>query len=135
MKIVLDANIWVSYAIGKRLDELKYVLLDPKISIYSCDELIIEFLEVSLRPNLQKYISADRLDFVFEQLWNYTKRVSVPVPLKIAGDPGDDYLLQVCVDNEIEFLITGDKLLLGIKNYVNTEIVTYSGFISLCVKK
>jgi predicted nucleic acid-binding protein len=34
MKIILDSNIWISFAIGKQLLELEYVFNQHDISIY-----------------------------------------------------------------------------------------------------
>jgi len=131
MRVVFDANIWISYVIGKRLGNFRELLLDPELHIFTCDELIIEFIEVSTRPVLQKYIDPKRLDPIFEQLWNYTNKVSISKPLSIAIDPKDDYLLQLCLENNIEYLITGDKYLLDLIKYHQTKIISYTDFIKL----
>ncbi len=60
MKVIFDVNIWVSFAIGKRLSVLKDILKQKDITVYCCDELLTEFIETSQKPSLQKYLSTER---------------------------------------------------------------------------
>lgn len=56
MRIVFDANIWVSFLIGKRLSVLQPLFKNPDIEICYCAELEQEFLEVSHRDKIKKYV-------------------------------------------------------------------------------
>ena len=44
MKVVFDVNVWVSFAIGKRLSVLKDVLANSKITAYRNNALLTEFV-------------------------------------------------------------------------------------------
>jgi putative PIN family toxin of toxin-antitoxin system len=60
MKIVIDTNIWISFAIGKRLSELERIFTSPNIRIFVCDKLLEEVSATLLKPKLQKYVSEER---------------------------------------------------------------------------
>ena len=37
-RVILDSNIWISFAIGKRLNELRIALTHPKIKVFVCQK-------------------------------------------------------------------------------------------------
>jgi putative PIN family toxin of toxin-antitoxin system len=45
-KVIVDSNIWISFAIGKHLKHLTNLLRDQDIEIYICDEIIAEINDV-----------------------------------------------------------------------------------------
>ena len=47
MNIIIDTNLWISFAIGKRLSAMRVLLTNPAIRIYVCDELLDEFTRVA----------------------------------------------------------------------------------------
>ena len=56
-RVIFDSNIWVSFAIGKRLNELRMALTHPKIEVFVCHKLLWEVRVVIQKPKLLKYIS------------------------------------------------------------------------------
>ena len=53
VKIILDSNIWVSFAIGKHLEKLKDVLYNHDYDIYVCEEIIFEVNDVLKRSKFK----------------------------------------------------------------------------------
>ena len=49
----------------------------------------------------------------------------------IKEDPKDDVILESAIENDVDFLISGDEHLLKIKKYSNTKIVTAAEFLEL----
>jgi putative PIN family toxin of toxin-antitoxin system len=47
VKLVIDTNLWISYLISERLDDLEDLCLDRSISVIYCDELIEEIIRVA----------------------------------------------------------------------------------------
>jgi uncharacterized protein len=72
MKVIFDVNVWVSFAIGKRLLVLKDILKQSNIAVYCCDELLTEFIETSQKPSLQKYLQPERTTETIELIKNVT---------------------------------------------------------------
>ena len=56
MNIIIDTNLWISFAIGKKMSVMRVLLTHPDIRIYVCDELLDEFAHVSMRLKIRKYI-------------------------------------------------------------------------------
>jgi len=55
-KIIIDTNLWISYLLGKKLIKLKDLFLNEKVSVITCQELIEEFVDVSSRNYITKYV-------------------------------------------------------------------------------
>ena len=55
-KIIIDTNLWISYLLGKKLLKLKDLFLNEKVSVITCQELIEEFVDVSSRNYITKYV-------------------------------------------------------------------------------
>lgn len=51
--------------------------------------------------------------------------------VRLSRDAKDDYLLAFSKDNELNYLVTGDKDLLVIEKYFTTQIITFSAFLNL----
>jgi putative PIN family toxin of toxin-antitoxin system len=54
-RFVLDANIWISYIITGRENDLLRIKIDNKVTLLICDELLTELERVLEYPQLKKY--------------------------------------------------------------------------------
>jgi putative PIN family toxin of toxin-antitoxin system len=129
-RVIFDSNIWVSFAIGKRLDELKMTFTHPNIEIFACRKLLWEVSDATQKPKLSKYISPDRREMLLE-LIEACHFVNIEEEVFIARDPNDNYLLDLSAKVNADFLVTGDNDLLVLKNYRHTAIVTFNSFLSI----
>ena len=59
IKVVLDSNIWISYIIGRKLQDLVSVIQDNELQVFTCSTMITEIKEVLNRPKFRKYISVE----------------------------------------------------------------------------
>lgn len=131
MRVVFDTNIWISFAIGKRLNKMKSILLDDQIKIFSCPEIVREFLRVSKEEKLKKYLSNQRISETIDLMETFAQEGIIKSKVSISRDVNDDYLLAFSRDNKLDYLVTGDKDLLVIKQYFNTQIITFNQFIEV----
>jgi len=129
-RVIFDSNIWISFAIGKRLNELKFALTHPKVEVFVCQKLLWEVRVTIQKPKLGKYISQDRLKILLE-LMHACQCVNIVEQIAISRDPNDDYLLDLAATAEADFLVTGDNDLLILKNYQNTNIVSFASFMAV----
>ena len=132
MNIIIDTNLWVSFAIGKKLSVMRTLLTLPKMRIYVCDELLKEFAHVSSRLKIRKYITSDDVRDTYalmEQCCHY-----VPIGKKAVSpvrDKKDLYLLSFAETISADFILTGDKDLLSLQSHHQTRIVTYREFMGI----
>ena len=60
-KIIIDTNIWISFLIGKELQDLKDLIVSEKVKVITTDQLINEIRLVTLRDKLKKYFNQDKV--------------------------------------------------------------------------
>ncbi|MDR0613878.1 MAG: putative toxin-antitoxin system toxin component, PIN family [Dysgonamonadaceae bacterium] len=130
MKIILDSNIWISFAIGKRLLELEYVFNQSDICIYTCYQLHREVNVTLQKPKLQKYISIERRKVLLDYMATCPTAI-IEAQTTHCRDPKDNFLLSLAQTVRADFLITGDNDLLVLKRHFSTVIVSFNDFISL----
>lgn len=131
MKVVLDTNILVSYLISSSFNEIDNLLFQKKIELAFSDELIAEFLDVVHRPKLRKYFSESDIQSVLNFFREYGQLVPVHSSLNICRDENDNFLINLAVDAEADYLISGDEDLLILEKVWKTKIVSYSDFIKI----
>jgi hypothetical protein len=127
-KIILDTNIWISFLIGKELQDLKDLIVDEKVKVITTDQLINEIKLVTSRDKLKKYFNQDKVSELIYLLDILADKIKIKKIDRICRDPKDDFLLALSKESRANYLITGDKDLLDIKIYGRTKIVTVKQF-------
>ncbi len=130
-RIVLDTNILVS-ALGwegkprgifkkvlneefelviceKQVEELKRVIDYPKFSF--TEDQKSRFLEIILAA-ARVVVTSDKLDV-------------------IKDDPDDNMIIESATENNADFVVSGDKHLLKLREYANVKIVTPAKFLEI----
>lgn len=129
MKIIIDTNLWISFLIGKKTDFLRLLLLRDDITVYICRELVNEFLSVSSRPKIKKYTSTEDIDSTLDLMYSYCQYVAIQIQAKSpVRDVKDLYLLSLAETISADYILTGDKDLLALKQHRDTRIVTLTTF-------
>ncbi|MBC7778201.1 MAG: putative toxin-antitoxin system toxin component, PIN family, partial [Phycisphaerae bacterium] len=110
------------------LDDIPQILLRKDIELFACSELLDEFERTRHYPKLQKYLKPERVTATVE-LMN-AKAIVVAIVHRSADfiDSKDNYLLDLCQTVLADFLVTGDKPLLALKHFNQTQILTYRAF-------
>ena len=127
-RIIIDTNLWISFLLSKRYDFIDELLSRKEIQLVFCGELLDELFEVANRPKLQRFFTADDKKAIFDLIEHYADYVLVTSKVEICRDEKDNFLLSLAKDSNADFLITGDKDLLVLKKFENTEIVTIAEF-------
>ncbi len=99
-RIILDTNLWISFLITKDFSKLDKTLFSHKATLIFSEELLEEFITVAKRLKFRKHFSSK-----------------------------DNFLLSLSVDENADFLITGDKDLLELKVIHKTKIVTITEYL------
>ena len=136
MRIVIDNNLWISFLIGKRLSSLRPIFNRTDFEVYFCDELEQEFLAVSHRTKIMKYIAESQIQSVHQLMIDkcHYHRITLKNDNQVR-DPRDNYLLELAEWVRADYLVTGDADLLTIEQYHNTKIVTFNMFLESIVEK
>jgi putative PIN family toxin of toxin-antitoxin system len=132
-RFVLDANVWVSYIITQTQHKLLHQVAEGNITIFICDELLMELKRVLLYSQLSKYqidLPA-AMKFVKDISVNY--ELSYPIKRYIADDPDDDYIVALALQTNSGFITSGDRHILSEKmnleaKYKKLKILTKAEF-------
>ena len=127
-KIIIDTNIWISFLIGKELQDLKDLIVNEKVKVITTDQLINEIRLVTSRDKLKKYFNQGKVSDLISLLDILADKVKIRKIDKICRDPKDDFLLALSKESSANYLITGDEDLLDIEVYGKTRIVTVKQF-------
>lgn len=127
-KVIIDTNLWISFLIGKELQNLKDLIVTEKIQLITTEQLISELRIVVNRPKLQKYFDKEKVSELVSLLNIISEKVKIKKIEKICRDPKDDFLIALAKQSKATYLVTGDKDLLEINIIGRTKILTVKQF-------
>ncbi len=127
-RVVIDTNIWISFLIGKTLAGLSEAIISDKIKILFSEELNLELVEVLRRPKFEKYFSREDVAELISLIHLRADQVKITQYFTDCRDPKDNFLLDLCVSGEADYLVTGDDDLLSLNPFHGVEIVSYRLF-------
>ena len=141
IRIVIDANIFISYLLNVNDRSGTIVRIFESISsdrfqLVRSDRLTAELrTSVEHKPKLRNRISNEDLD----ELISLIEEVSISSyhdpgakPLQILRDSKDNYLLEMANNADADYLVSGDRDLLDIRDQLERpKIVTAREFLDL----
>ena len=128
LRVIIDTNVWISFFIGKMLNDLQYYIANERVRIITCEEQVVELKSVLSRPKIIKYISQPKTDEFISLLDEKAELVEIKTGINICRDPKDNFLLSLAVDSSADFLVSGDMDLLSIKQIGTTQIINFKDF-------
>ncbi|MDI6720960.1 MAG: putative toxin-antitoxin system toxin component, PIN family [Candidatus Aenigmarchaeota archaeon] len=131
IKAVLDTNIFVSSIFWEKGNPHRIVelALDKKIEVFTSVEILQELEKVLKRdfdePDelIQRQIG---LIFEYSSVIVSGKKVNV-----IKADPDDNKILECALVSGADYIVSGDKHLLNIKEYEGTKIIKAREFVEI----
>ncbi len=130
IRVLFDNNIWISFLIGKRLNTLLDVFGRPDVMVYYCDELEQEFLNVSHRPKILRYVNEAQIERVHQLMTQFCEPFDVGDTTSITNrDPEDVYLLALAESVPVDYIVSGDRDLTDLGSHTDIPILTYSQFL------
>jgi uncharacterized protein len=136
LRVVADANVLVSAAIGRSPQAPSVLILDAaldgRIELVTSPALLREVTKVLARPRLRKYVSEDEAArFVADMAAQTALVVDPPAPHPaVCRDSDDDYLVALAKASKAEAVISGDGDLHAIDpSELAVEILTPRQFV------
>ena len=130
LKVVVDANVFVSIILGGHISEkfLKALFAEEFKLVYSF-ELLKELREVLSREEFEFRESE------IQKILTFIERKGVLVfPLEkisVCRDIEDNKLLECAVSGDVDLIVTGDNDLLVLSPFRNISIITPAKFLKL----
>ena len=128
-RVIIDTNLWISFLLTNDYSKVDPLFANNNITLIFSQELIDEFIEVTLRPKFKKYFSLTDIEDLLKRVRKKAAFISVTTTITTCRDPKDNFLLALAKDGNATHLLTGDKDLLVLGNIGKTKILTLSDYI------
>jgi uncharacterized protein len=130
MRVVADANVFVSAALGRspHAPSVRIInaALDGRIEIVMSPALLEEIADVLSRPRIRERLSANDAQQFLADIASQVVMFADPAdPPSVCRDPDDDYLVALTLTAGAEVLVTGDDDLLAVESgRAGVEVLT-----------
>jgi uncharacterized protein len=129
IRAVVDTNIFVSSFFGGNPRRIVDLWKDGEILLCLSSEIVDEYIKVLHRLSLGNEGELRELLRLFAKGYHI---VFTHDPLKlniVAEDPDDDKFIECAVALDATYIISGDKALLAVKNYMGIRILSPREFL------
>jgi putative PIN family toxin of toxin-antitoxin system len=125
MKVVLDTNVLVSALIKAGKPRELFEKLSKGKHLVLSKAILGEFLEVVEDPRVAMYTSEQEITLFLSILGNAATIVRVKSRFKaVKEDPDDDMIVRAAKDGKADYIVSGDKHLLALKEFKGIKILT-----------
>ena len=112
----------------QKLQLIKDLIASQQLIIILSDQLILEIQSVTQRPKLEKYFSKQKVEELIQFLQATGQIYHPAVKNQVCRDPKDNFLLDLIDSSKADYIVTGDKDLLVLNHFRNTQIITPADF-------
>lgn len=127
VKVVLDTNVLLSALVyGGKPEQIYRLVLTKKIRAIASPILLAELLEILTKKSsfYQREISQ-----IMQKIRKACKIVHPKKTITILKDDDDNRVLEAATKGSCDFIVTGDRQLLDLKEYKQIKILTPYQFI------
>jgi len=123
MKIVIDSNVFVSsFFWGGYPREVFERVINGFDELYITDEIIKEIKSVMKSRKFD--VNNIEIEDYTRIIEKYSRKImSTNIPKSISRDNDDDKILQCGLEGNVDYIVTGDKDLLVLKEYETIKII------------
>jgi len=128
VRVVVDTNILVSALINRGKPQRLVLKLLEEHTVILSRQMLAELADVLTRDKFA--VKTSQVDRFLAILVRKTKIVTPSSRFKvISEDPDDDVVLNTAYAGKAEYIVTGDRHLLSLKEFKRTKIVTVTQII------
>ena len=128
MRIIIDTNLWISFIISKKFNQIELFIIENNTILLFNEDLILKIESTMSKPKLKKYFGKNALNEMLNAFEDCIEFVATYSSVKLCRDEKDNFLLNLAIDGNADYLITGDKDLLILDQIKNTKIRTITDF-------
>jgi len=131
MKVVVDSNVFVSSFFGGNPKKIIDLWKNEKITLCLSNAILDEYINVLRKIGMKDEYELEELLSLFSKGFNIlftTKTQKIKI---IKNDPGDDKFIECAVALKVDAVITGDREVLAVKEYMGIKILTPQQFLEI----
>jgi putative PIN family toxin of toxin-antitoxin system len=128
-RVVVDTNVFISSFFGGNPRKVIDLWKSGEVTLCLSKPIVHEYIEVLRRLELQNEKEIEELLGLFAHGFQVVFTAKTPELHVVEKDPDDNMFIECAVALKAEFIITGDKALKAIQEYMNIKIVTPKEFL------
>ncbi len=129
MKVVIDTNVFVSSFFGGNPRKIIDLWKKEKVTLCLSKDVLDEYIDVLQRVGLEDEGEIEELLSLFAKGFNVLFTTKTPKVRAVKDDPDDDKFIECGVALKAEVIITGDKVLKALGEYMGIKILTPQQFL------
>ena len=129
-RVVVDTNVFISSFFGGNPRKIIDLWKSSEITLCLSKPIVSEYIEVLRRLGLQNEKEIEELLGLFAHGFHVVFTAKTPELHIVEKDPDDNMFIECAVALKAGFIITGDKALKTIQEYMNIKIVSPNEFLS-----
>jgi putative PIN family toxin of toxin-antitoxin system len=129
-RYIFDTNVIVSSLLfknGNPSKAFRYALKHGEVLLSL--ELLEELSDVLGREKFDRFVTSDERDEFLETFVEQAMLVEVIERVQECRDPKDDKILELALNGQAEYIVSGDKDLLALNPFRGVKIVTAEEFL------
>ncbi len=129
IKVVIDTNVFVSSFFGGNPRKIIDLWKSSQVTLCVSRPIVDEYVNVLRRLGLQNELELDELLRLFAHGFNILFTAKTPVLNVVEKDPDDNKFIECVVALRADFIISGDKALKEIRDYMGIKIQSPKQFL------
>jgi putative PIN family toxin of toxin-antitoxin system len=125
----MDTNVFVSSFFGGNPRKVIDLWKSDEVSLCLSKSIVDEYIEALRRLGLQNEKELDELLGLFAHGFHVVFTAKTPELHVVEKDPDDNKFIECAAALKADFIITGDKALLEIQDYMAIKIVSPKDFL------
>jgi len=129
MKVVIDTNVFISSFFGGNPRKIIDLWKNEKITLCLSHAILDEYIDVLRRIGLKEEDELEELLSLLSRGFNLLFTTKTPNIRIINNDPDDDKFIECAVALKAHTVITGDREVLALKEYLGIRIASPQQFL------
>ena len=129
-RAVVDTNVFISSFFGGNPRKVIDLWKSGEVTLCLSKPMVDEYIEVLRRLELQNEKELEELLGLFAHGFHVVFTAKTPELHVVEKDPDDNMFIECAVALKAEFVITGNKALKEIQEYMNIKIVSPKEFLT-----
>ena len=129
-RVVLDTNIFVSMALGGHVGKINDEWRAGKFILVVSEDIVSEYLEVLQRPKLR--LKSRTIATIVNRVYRKAEFVTPEEKIFVVlVDKSDNKFIETAIKGKTDYIVSGDKHLLDLKEYRSIPIITAREYIDI----
>lgn len=130
IRVVLDTNVFVSSFFGGNPRRIVDLWKANKVTLFLSRPIVDEYIEVLRRLGLEEEKELGELLGLFAHGLHVVFTAKTPKLDVVDEDPDDNKFIECAVALKAHFIVSGDRVLTGIKDFMGIKVVSPAAFIT-----